>query len=150
MAIRALRVETENGRRCRIKTEMKLRNCRMARQTKLGDTLMIQQVPVWRTMRTVTGGAPFNSRCWMFEYKRAAFIVVALGTGLLFEAAEQAPRHRFVRIVAVDAFQHALAQAMPLVEFEHRQRFLMTADAKLARGTEPVEQDCGPANVSQQ
>ena len=97
---------------------MKARHRDVAAVTEFGHLLETEHVSIRCPVWGVTGIAAFDSLSVVLEEKRPVLVPVAVRTGLLFEPPQAQARLAAVRIVAIDAENDVLLQAMSLVLLE--------------------------------
>ncbi len=90
----------------------------VAAQTLIFHPLVGQQMPVWRPVGIVTGGAAFNADSAVLKQKWSLFIGVALEAGRLLEAAEPTPGLWLMRIVTGHAAEQVLVQPVAFIKRE--------------------------------
>jgi len=118
MTIRADRITTKSRRAHRCKSQVKLRDYRVAAVAQFTDLLECQQMPIRTAMRVMTGSAAFDARCGMLEYKWTVLRRMAVRARLIPGPAQAVLHARSMWIVAGDAGQYILPQTVAFTEIE--------------------------------
>jgi hypothetical protein len=84
--------------------------------TKIGDVLVKKHVPVHRAVRLVALRASLDTHGKMLIQEGTLLIRVAFVAHLLLEPAELAPVGGAVLVMTVNASDHSLEHAMPLIQ----------------------------------